>query len=88
MNKRLILIFIVFLALAGCANLDQAFNAASPGKIPWAGGHLQLLFSNPEYADAQDPLVRQQILENQLFDRRSGSMDVNGGVGMMQVWSF
>ncbi len=88
MRKRFILFFVLLLALAGCANLKEALNADSPGRIPAAGGHLQLLFSNPEYADAKDPLVKQQILENQIWDRRSGSMTVLGGVGLMQVWSF
>ncbi len=88
MSKRLILLLIALIALTGCANLQQALNADNPGRVPAAGGYLQLFFSNPEYADAKDPLVRQQILENQLFDRRSGSLNVTGGIGAMQVWRF
>jgi hypothetical protein len=98
MSKRLIILSILFLALSGCANLQQAFTADSPGKMPWAGGHLQLFYSNPDYAVTTDPLVKQQLLEDQLFAKRYGGTtlsgagstfsSVTGGIGMMQVWSF
>ncbi len=87
MIYRLLAILLLLVGLSACSSYPAAFNNEHPGTIPWAGGNLQLLFSNPGY-DASDPTIREELLEKQMFGRKNGAPNVSGGVGLMQIWKF
>ncbi len=95
MFRRFPILLVVLIALAGftgCASGYGLFNADRPGALPWAGGEMQLIFSNPEYAAAGfDPLDRLTLEETRMwrmFGTNSGHPVVTGGIGLMQTWHF
>jgi len=87
MIKILLFLLIVMAGLWSCASTPGLFDPQHPGTINWAGGEVQLLFSNPEY-DTNDPLVRQEVQQREIFGKKSGDPAVTGGIGMMGVWGF
>lgn len=89
MIKKFLALLVLLLAMAGCSTLAPAFNAERPGQIPFQGGTVQLLFSNPDYRDATDPLVRDRLMERRLFAGNRGSYpSTTGGIGLMATWGF
>jgi hypothetical protein len=90
MIRRLALVLILIFGISGCSSMNGFFNSEHPGEATFAGGQLQLLFSNPEFSDfnPNDPLAKNEMMQNELFGRRTGSPFVTGGVGMMEIWRF
>ncbi|MCE5335868.1 MAG: hypothetical protein LLG06_14900 [Desulfobacteraceae bacterium] len=86
MSGKFILVLMLFIALYGCASVEESFYYGRPGNIPFAGGEMQLITSSPDYA-ANDPLVMQDRHFKGLFGTRN-TTGVSGGVGLMQVWEF
>jgi hypothetical protein len=93
MKRELALILILLLGISGCSTMSKlgfSYDSAHPGEVAAAGGQLQLLFSNPEYTDLNpnDPLAKEEMTRQGLFNRTNGSAFVTGGIGMMEVWRF
>jgi hypothetical protein len=91
MAGKLMLAALLLISLTGffgCATPTGVFNADQPGLIPFEGGEIQLFFSNPDYGDRTDKLVRDQYEMMEIFGKKSGNPVVTGGVGAMAVWHF
>ncbi len=83
MSKRLLLLLVLVGGLAGCSGMAPFLNTAAPGYAEIDGAQVQLLFSNPNFADHQIEDVPTEV-----FGRRSGQPVVNGGIGAMATWQF
>ncbi len=91
MNRKIFLAataLIVLFGIYGCATTSVFLDPQRPGAAYVAGGELQLLFANPEYADLSDPMMRQQYQQMEVFGKRAGYPFVTGGIGAMEVWHF
>ncbi len=91
MFRKVFLILIALFGLFGCADVYQSLNTDHPGMVPWQGGEVQFMFSNPEYTGTNtetDPLFRQDLAERQAFGKTVGSPAVTGGIGIMGTWRF
>ncbi len=86
MIRKLFFVAILLISASGCSH-TQGAKSDSPGAIPWAGGKLQLMFSNPEY-NADDPGAKERQIENQLYGRRDGTPGASSGIGVMGVWGY
>ncbi len=89
MIRKFLAFLVLLLAMTACSTLAPAFNAEHPGQMPFRGGTVQLLFSNPDYRDATDPLVRDRLMERRLSSGNRGSYpSATGGIGLMATWGF
>ncbi len=91
MSTRTVLtasILVLLISMSGCATTALFLDPAHPGMADVAGGHMQLLFSNPEYGDLTDPMVRHEYEQMEVFGRKTGYPFVSGGIGAMEVWHF
>lgn len=91
MNRKIILAasaLIVLFGIYGCSTTSVFLNPEHPGAAYVAGGEMQLLFANPEYTDLNDPMMRQQYQQMEVFGKKSGYPFVTGGIGAMEVWRF
>ncbi len=79
---------IVLFGIYGCTTASVFLDPQHPGSAYVGGGELQLLFSNPEYTDLSDPMMRQQYQQMEVFGKKGGYPFVTGGIGVMEVWRF
>lgn len=83
MLRRLLLVCVIVLGLAGCSTTQQFAIPTTPGLFALPdGGYVQLLYSNPNYMDSLDSSVTGEYM---LHPTQPA---VQGGLGIMAQWHF
>ncbi len=92
MLRKLLILLVALAGMSGCATSYDLFNPSRPGTMPWAGGEVQLMFSNPDYGPngftSQDQLTVEDTRQSQAFGANAGYPVVTGGIGLMGTWPF
>lgn len=83
MLRKIVLIALVVVGLAGCSAVRNFTESPTPGLIPLPdGGHMQLFYSNPNYTQSLDTSVTGEYMV------RPTEPAVRGGLGIMGQWHF